>query len=491
MPLLKEPHPPTPIQFSWILQSLFAAFNVVLLVMISGLFFAFPCRWLAQNGEQVFLIITGLLFLLTFSSLLFLNFSDPGILHQGSNEQGPMTVHVMWVNHRAFRLQWCQKCCFHRPPRTFHCPWCNICVEDFDHHCKWVNNCVGHRNFRFFMLLILSLCLYSGAVLTTSLIFLVRVAHLPFSIDKAMAILVAVPAAVSLVPVLVLLVLQVVSVSAGERSYEGKCRYIQGYNPFDHGCARNWYLAIFAPLGTKYMAEAVCLQRVAGAPSAPRQFPHFPSFPSTLSPPASSVTSSQPQSLSLQREGPQGSGEAATLQEIPIGGMATAEMGMASEEVAVAYFGAAVALKFNDAPAENTYLLQVSNLESALSVNRCRHGSNLSRADSGGPTLAGGKQIAPRGPEGPARGLARVQSREPDHLAPFFRALGPSRAGAARLRLASGCARTSARGRFPQAPPRGQAVLPEVTQAGRGGADYNRRLGAAVPSKGIAAAGGG
>lgn len=47
----------------------------------------------------------------------------------GSNEQGPMTVHVVWVNHRAFRLQWCQKCCFHRPPRTYHCPLCNICVE--------------------------------------------------------------------------------------------------------------------------------------------------------------------------------------------------------------------------------------------------------------------------------------------------------------------------------------------------------------------------
>lgn len=47
----------------------------------------------------------------------------------GSKEQGPMMVHVVWVNHRAFRLQWCQQCCFYRPPRTYHCPWCNICVE--------------------------------------------------------------------------------------------------------------------------------------------------------------------------------------------------------------------------------------------------------------------------------------------------------------------------------------------------------------------------
>ncbi|XP_025769339.1 probable palmitoyltransferase ZDHHC19 [Puma concolor] len=193
MPLMKEPHPLPQAPLPWILPSLFAAFNVVLLVVLSGLFFAFPCRWLAQNGEWAFPLVTGLLCVLTFFSLVSLNFSDPGILHQGSNEQGPMMVHVVWVNQRAFRLQWCQKCCFHRPPRTYHCPWCNVCVE---------------------------------------------------------------------------------------------CRYLQGYNPFDHGCASNWYLTICAPLGPKYMAEAVWLQRVAGSDWVPMQNLHFPVCPSVLSPPA-------------------------------------------------------------------------------------------------------------------------------------------------------------------------------------------------------------
>lgn len=37
------------------------------------------------------------------------------------------------------------------------------------------------------MLLVLSLCLYSGAVLVTCLIFLLRTTHLPFSIDRVVA----------------------------------------------------------------------------------------------------------------------------------------------------------------------------------------------------------------------------------------------------------------------------------------------------------------
>lgn len=41
------------------------------------------CRWLAQNGEWAFPLVTGLLFVLTVFSLVSLNFSDPGILHQG------------------------------------------------------------------------------------------------------------------------------------------------------------------------------------------------------------------------------------------------------------------------------------------------------------------------------------------------------------------------------------------------------------------------
>ncbi|XP_021110594.1 probable palmitoyltransferase ZDHHC19 isoform X2 [Heterocephalus glaber] len=301
---MKGPQPPPLISFSWFLLSLLPAFNVVLLVVFSGLFFAFP--WLVQNGEWAVPAITGPLFVLTFFSLISLNFSDPGTLHQGSLKEDPMLVHVVWVNHRAFCLRWCPSCCFHRPPRTHHCPWCNICVEDFDHHCKWVNNCIGHRNFRCFMLLIVSLFLYSSALLVISLVFLTRTSHLPFNLDKAMALVVAVPAAGFLLPLLLLLVSQVLSVSTAERSCKGQCRDLQGYNPFDQGCTRNWYLALCVPLGSPYMSDAVWLQRPVGPKGPPVPAPSPPAVP-------------------LHSLSPTLSGEGGALQEVTFPGPSSVE----------------------------------------------------------------------------------------------------------------------------------------------------------------------
>ncbi|KAL6052827.1 hypothetical protein STEG23_013502 [Scotinomys teguina] len=287
---VKEPQQLPVVPRSWFLPSLFAAFNVMLLVFLSGLFFGFP--------------------------LVSLNFSDPGILHRGSMDEDPMMVYVMSINQRAFRLQWCPKCRFHRPPRTYHCPWCNVCVEDFDHHCKWVNNCIGYRNFRLFMLLVLSLCLYSGSMLITCLIFLIRSSHLPFSVDKVMAILVAVPTAGFLIPLVLLLLIQILSVSTAERSCENKCRNHHEHNPFDQGFAKNWYLTMCAPLSPKYMSEVVCLQRRVGtkwihektqpSPLCPPEHcpPGSPGSPDSPDPPR---PQSQPQNT--PGKGPQGSGK--------------------------------------------------------------------------------------------------------------------------------------------------------------------------------------
>ncbi|XP_077900427.1 palmitoyltransferase ZDHHC19-like [Ictidomys tridecemlineatus] len=183
----------------------------------------FSCRALAQSGEWALPVATGILCLLSFYSLICMNISDPGILHRGSVEQKPEASYVAHLNNKSFPMPWCAKCHLHRPPRTHHCETCNICVEEFDHHCRWVNNCVGHRNIRLYMLLLLSLCLYLGAVLASCVVFLVHRSNIPF-MDRALTIIVAVPSASLLVRLILQLLIKASAVSTARRPYETQVR---------------------------------------------------------------------------------------------------------------------------------------------------------------------------------------------------------------------------------------------------------------------------
>ncbi|VDL78716.1 unnamed protein product [Nippostrongylus brasiliensis] len=46
--------------------------------------------------------------------------------------------------------------------KTKHCRQCNFCVEVFDHHCIWLNNCIGKKNYRLFVVLLLSIVILAG-----------------------------------------------------------------------------------------------------------------------------------------------------------------------------------------------------------------------------------------------------------------------------------------------------------------------------------------
>ncbi|KAM3961916.1 putative palmitoyltransferase ZDHHC24 [Aphomia sociella] len=49
---------------------------------------------------------------------------------------------------------YCEYCKRNRPPRSWHCKSCNICVLKRDHHCFFFSRCIGLHNQRYYLLFI-------------------------------------------------------------------------------------------------------------------------------------------------------------------------------------------------------------------------------------------------------------------------------------------------------------------------------------------------
>lgn len=64
------------------------------------------------------------------------------------------------------KLKICDTCLIVRPPRSFHCAKCDVCIEVHDHHCPWVGGCIGMRNHKKFVtfLFMTSLAGFIGSI---------------------------------------------------------------------------------------------------------------------------------------------------------------------------------------------------------------------------------------------------------------------------------------------------------------------------------------
>jgi hypothetical protein len=68
----------------------------------------------------------------------------------------------------SMRRRYCLICNAFKPERSHHCSSCNVCILNMDHHCQWLDSCIGFYNRKYFIQMLLYVCLTIYFVILTS-----------------------------------------------------------------------------------------------------------------------------------------------------------------------------------------------------------------------------------------------------------------------------------------------------------------------------------
>jgi len=118
-----------------------------------------PMRSRGTVQLTLFLILSSMLILCYIRSILVSPGEIPdtpewmyyGEAPEESGAQVQISLHETKRSGERRHCKWCSK---YKPDRAHHCRVCRVCILKMDHHCPWIYNCVGHRNQKFFFLLL-------------------------------------------------------------------------------------------------------------------------------------------------------------------------------------------------------------------------------------------------------------------------------------------------------------------------------------------------
>ena len=164
---------------------------------------------------------------------------DPGYIPKlASRNQQRAVIDELFSSWKFDEESFCVLRMIRKPLRSKHCRRCGRCVAKHDHHCPWINNCVGNNNLRHFFLYIL--CLEIGILLFVRLV-LTHIEALPaptntqckilssqlcgLVLRDSWTIVLTFWAALQLIWVTMLVVVQLVQISRNQTTFENMKRH--------------------------------------------------------------------------------------------------------------------------------------------------------------------------------------------------------------------------------------------------------------------------
>lgn len=140
-------------------------------------------------------------------------------------------------------LKRCPTCEIVRDIRTFHCQYCNKCVERHDHHCGYVSNCIGKNNLVKFYIFLYVTFIHISFVEVTSVYSLVtlyaQTTDDMITIFSVFTGILCVFVGFFFVFLLVMIVQHTFQISQNETTNEG-IRNKYDASAYNRGCCDNW-----------------------------------------------------------------------------------------------------------------------------------------------------------------------------------------------------------------------------------------------------------